>query len=191
MRKKLVTLLVIALQVAIFVAVCGAQEFKIDAGSLSDMRFSAPEGVAAKKYLGLSDITDFKLTQIKSDFIFLEIFSMYCPVCQKDAPIVNQLYDLVQSDPGLKDRVRFLGIGTGNTPYEVEVFQKKFNIKFPLLADDEFRVQKISSHDIRTPTFVMARIKDKNQLEIIKTRVGEIKDAHDFFKSMAQLAGSK
>ncbi len=189
MRTKLLVLITAIFQVAFLISMCGAQEIKIDAKALSEIRFSAPESLAAKKYLGLSDVPEFRLGEIKADYIFVEIFSMYCPICQKGAPSVNQLFELVQSDPNLKNMVKFLGIGIGNTPYEVEVFQKKFNIKFPLFPDDEFRIQKISSHEIRTPTIVIARIKDQKQLEILKTKIGEIRDAQDFFKSMTSLMG--
>ena len=191
MKSKISLLGAILVQILFVSAVCSAQEFNIDAKALGMMRFSAPESLAAKKYLGLSDAAEFSLGQIKADYVLMQIFSMYCPVCQKDAPAVNQLFELVQADPNLKNRIRFLGIGTGNTPYEVEVFRKKFKIQFPMIPDDDFSVQKISSHDIRTPTFVIVRIKDQNQLEIVKTRVGEIKDSQGFFESMVQQLAQK
>ena len=191
MRNKASIIVAVIMQVLLAVAVCSAQEFKIDENFLAKMRFPSPENLAAKKYLGLSDAPEFSLGQIKAEYVLLEIFSMYCPICQKDAPHVNQLFELVQGDQNLKNRVKFLGIGTGNTPYEVEVFQKKFKIQFPMISDDNFGLQKISSHDIRTPTFVVLRIKDKNQLEIVKTKVGEIKDSQEFFKSVALLMAQK
>ena len=191
MRHKAVIFVAVMMQFLLAVAVCSAQEFKIDEKALAQMRFPSPENLAARKYLGLSDAPEFSLGQVKADYVLVEIFSMYCPICQKDAPHVNQLFELVQGDQGLKNSVKFLGIGTGNTPYEVEVFQKKFKIQFPLISDDNFGLQKISSHDIRTPTFVILRIKDKNQLEIVKTKVGEIKDPQEFFKSVALLLAKK
>ncbi len=191
MKLKISIFAVIILQIIFAASICSAQDFKIDPNALGVMRFFSPENLDAKKYLGLSDAPEFNLGQIKADYVLLQIFSMYCPVCQKDAPAVNQLFELVQADPNLKNRIKFLGVGTGNTPYEVEVFRKKFKIQFPMVPDDDFSLQKISSHDIRTPTFVIVRIKEKNQLEIVKTRVGEIKDSQQFFELMASLAIKK
>lgn len=191
MRTRLLIILAIIFQLAMFGSPGEAQDFKLDAKGLSQMRFPSPEGVAAKKYLGLSDAPEFTLGQIGSEAILLMIFSMYCPVCQKDAPVVNQLYQMIESDPNLRSKVRFIGIGTGNTPYEVEVFQKKFSIKFPLIPDDDFSIQKISSHDIRTPTFALARKKAGNQLDILKIKVGEIREAREFFDSISQLLVSR
>lgn len=181
----------VLLVTAMLVSVCVAQENKLDAKALGEITFVSPESLAAKKYLGLTDKQKFSLGQIKAEIIFLEIFSMYCPVCQKDAPTVNKLFALIEAEPNLKNSVRFIGVGTGNTPYEVEVFRKKFNINFPLFPDDEFRIQKAFSQDIRTPTFVLARFKAGNQLEILKVRIGEIKDAQEFFHSISQLLSSK
>lgn len=190
MKAKIAILVVVLVQTAILISVCGAQDFKLDVKALGGLSLPAPESIAGKKYLGLSDKPEFSLGQLKFDVIFLQIFSMYCPVCQKDASSVNQLFELVEADPKLKGRVRFLGIGTGNTPYEVEVFQKKFNIKFPLIPDDDFRIQKIASSDLRTPTFVIAKIKPGNQVEILKIKVGEIGDSQAFFNSMSKMLGS-
>lgn len=191
MKTKPTVAVLVLLVTAMLFSVCGAQENKLDAKALGEIQFASPESVAAKKYLGLTDRQKFSLGQIKAETIFLEIFSMYCPVCQKDAPTVNKLFALIEADPNLKNSVRFVGVGTGNTPYEVEVFRKKFNINFPLFSDDEFRIQKAFSQDIRTPTFVLARVKGGNQLEILKVRIGEIKDAQEFFNSMSQLLNSK
>lgn len=191
MKTKSMVAGLVLLVTAMLISVCPAQENKLDAKALGEIQFASPELVAVKKYLGLPDKQKFSLGQIKAEAVFLEIFSMYCPVCQKDAPTVNKLYTLIEADPNLKNAVKFVGVGTGNTPYEVEVFKKKFNINFPLFPDDEFRIQKAFSQDIRTPTFVLARVKGGNQLEILKVRIGEIKDAQEFFNSMSQLLSSK
>lgn len=184
MNRKLMVLVFIFVQSLSIFGLCMAQEYKIDAKALLETKFSVPEEIADQKYLGIAEKAEFSLGQIKADLIFLEIFSMYCPVCQKDAPIVNQLFHMFESDPNLKGKVKFIGIGTGNTPYEVGVFKKKFNIKFPLLPDDDFKVQKLISQEVRTPTFVLARVKSPTQVEVLKIKVGEIKDAQEFFDSV-------
>ncbi len=110
---------------------------------------------------------------------------MYCPVCQGDAPAVNKLYEAIQSNPALMDKVRVIGIGVGNTPFEVDVFRKKFGIKFPLLADDSFSAQEAMAQRIRTPTFIILKAEGKNSLKVIRTHVGEIKDGEAFLKSIS------
>lgn len=45
-----------------------------------------PKNPEERNYLGLSGSGLFKIPQIKANAVIVEIFSMYCPFCQKDAP---------------------------------------------------------------------------------------------------------
>ena len=56
-----------------------------------------PEKADEKEYLGLTGKGSFKIPQIKAELIILEIFSMYCPYCQKEAPNLNELYQIINN----------------------------------------------------------------------------------------------
>ena len=58
----------------------------------------------------------FSLPKPKDGVVIIQIFSMYCPYCQKDAPHVNKLYEKIAADRNLKDKMRLVGIGVGNSP---------------------------------------------------------------------------
>lgn len=165
-----------------------SKQISVNADILADLNFNSPENLADKKYLGLSDGKNFKLPQVKARLLIIQIFSMYCPICQRDAHAVNELHDLIQKVPGLRDEVKMLGVGTGNTPYEVNVFREKFKVAFPLIPDDNFAIQKALSDEIRTPTFVVVKPTAAGKLEIVLTKVGEIKESGEFLKKiMAKL----
>ena len=68
-----------------------------------------------RKYLGLSDQKAHSLSDIRAEFILIEVFSIYCPVCQKYTTKFNQLYDLVQRDNFFKRNIRMIGIGMATT----------------------------------------------------------------------------
>ena len=55
-------------------------------GQLPSIVLQIPKSTEEKAYLGLSGSGTFKIPQIKADVVIIEIFSMYCPFCQKDAP---------------------------------------------------------------------------------------------------------
>ncbi|MGC8604385.1 MAG: hypothetical protein ACP5VS_11965, partial [Desulfomonilaceae bacterium] len=95
----------------------GSEELMIDSEILANLDFDAPESLTDRKYLKLKDSPSFRLLQIRAKFVIIEIFSMYCPICQRDATVVNQLYDLVQKIPAFNENIRLIGIGAGNTPY--------------------------------------------------------------------------
>ena len=116
---------------------------------------------------------------------------MYCPHCQREAPVVNEFYGLLEKDISLKKDVRLIGIGIGNTPFEVEVYRKKSNVLFPLFADDDFQLQKISKDQFRTPTFIVAGIGSGATLKILDVHVGPIKNVAEFLTSVKKSLGGK
>ncbi|MDA8407223.1 MAG: TlpA disulfide reductase family protein [Deltaproteobacteria bacterium] len=166
------------------------QNLAVNSNVLTNLNFDAPENLADKKYLGLNDGPNFKLSQIRAKFIIIEIFSMYCPICQGDAAVVNELHDLALKVPKLRDSIKIVGIGAGNTPYEVSVFKKKFNVSFPLIADDNFLVQKALSENIRTPTFLVGKLMMDGKFKIVFTKVGAIKNAGEFLKEVVTASNS-
>ncbi|MGC8660488.1 MAG: peroxiredoxin family protein [Desulfomonilaceae bacterium] len=166
----------------------GSEQLKVNADILAGLKFDAPESLVDKKYLGLHDGPDFRLVDIRASYIIIEIFSMYCPICQRDAPVINQLHDLILKIPTLENNVKIVGIGAGNTPYEVSVFRKKFNISFPLIPDDNLAIQKALSQNIRTPTFIVGKLSRNGKIKAVFTRVGAIKDAGEFLKELLAMS---
>jgi len=162
--------------------VISSATFSVDAKALTGLELPMPKDPDAKKYLGISKSGDFKISEIPSELIIVEIFSMYCPYCQADAPQVNELHRLIETNPSIKNKIRIIGIGTGNTPFEVEVFRKKYGVKFPLFPDEDFRVQKISSEPIRTPVFIMLKKKPDKSFVVQDIHTGESKEADAFLQ---------
>jgi thiol-disulfide isomerase/thioredoxin len=146
----------------------------VDAGALACMQLSMPDDAAAKDYLGLKGTGTFTMPQIKAETVIIEIFSMYCPICQAEAPVVNELHQLIEKTPSLKRKVKLIGIGAGNSAFEVEVFRKKYNILFPLLPDEKFAIQKAISGPIRTPTFIAIKGYSGKGLKVQHTHVGRM-----------------
>ena len=82
----------------------------------------------------------FLLSQVDSEVLIVEIFSMYCPHCQKEAPNVNAFFDAITARPELKSRIKMLGIGARNSSFEVRAFREHYNIQFPLIPDEDLTV---------------------------------------------------
>src|SRR4030043_1766256 len=101
-----------------------------------------PKSPAEKAYLGLSGDGFFKIPQIKAKVVIIEIFSMYCPHCQKDAPRLNELYQTIENNSNLKKKIKLIGIGRGNSIFEVGVFKKTYSVLFPLFPDKDFTIHQ-------------------------------------------------
>jgi peroxiredoxin len=112
---------------------------------------------------------------------------MYCPYCQAEAPNINKLYDLIESNPELKGRIKLVGVGAGNTPYEVDIFRKKFSVPFPLFADDNFAIQKSSGgRPFRTPTFIVLRKQGATHYRLIEVHQGRIDKIEEFLNRVSR-----
>jgi len=132
----------------------------------------------------------FSLPKPKDGVVIIEIFSMYCPYCQREAPNVNKLYNKIQASPNLKSKIRLVGIGVGNSAYEVDVFRKKYNISFPLYSDGDFRIHKFLGEP-RTPYFIGVKINPDGSHRIFYSKLGELGDVDKFLDEMIRLSGLK
>lgn len=110
---------------------------------MPQMQLPAPSDPAHLDSLGLKPgVATFALSDLGGKDLILQVFSMYCPICQKEAPSVNELFELLQSG-NLGDRVKLLGIGAGNSELEVSVFRDRYSILFPLIPDPDYVLHKI------------------------------------------------
>ncbi len=64
------------------------------------------------------------LADIDKDFILVELFSMYCPICQGAAGNVNKLHELIEKSP-FASRMLMLGAGADNSALRSRFFQEK------------------------------------------------------------------
>ncbi|OGP95992.1 MAG: hypothetical protein A2157_01545 [Deltaproteobacteria bacterium RBG_16_47_11] len=149
-----------------------------------------PKNPDEKNYLGLSGSGLFKIPQIKAKAAIVEIFSMYCPYCQKDAPGVNELYRLIENDSNIKNKIKLIGIGAGNSPYEVEVFKKTYDVPFPLFPDKDFEIHKACG-EVRTPYYMVVKMNEDGTHQIVHTQLGDYPGAEKFLELVLNVSGLK
>ncbi len=154
---------------------------------LPEIDIPVPENAADRSYLGIEGSAFFKIPQIKATVVIIEIFSMYCPHCQREAPEINRLYSIIEDNPDLKGSIKLIGIGAGNSPFEVEVFKRKYNIPFPLISDEDFSIHRYLG-EVRTPYFVGVKINDDGTHQVFYSELGA-KRAELFLELMLQLSG--
>jgi len=156
--------------------------------SLPPFELPIPQDARAQSYLGLSGPGQFTIAQIEAKVVIIQIFSMYCPICQKEAFRVNKLYRTIQKRNDLKDKIRIIGIGTGNTAFEVGFFQKKYEVPFPLFSDENLSIHQILG-EVRTPYFIGVKINRDDSNKVFYSRLGQFKDVNSFLKRIVELSG--
>jgi len=150
---------------------------------LVDIRLEAPETPDKRAYLGLSEDGTFDPTTITGQLLVIEIFSMYCPHCQREAPAVNRLYQAIEASKTLRGRVKMIGIGVGNSTYEVDHFRKHYQIAFPLFPDEDFIIHK-SVGEVRTPFFIIISIGPNDKGRVLWTGAGNMDKLETFMNRL-------
>jgi peroxiredoxin len=147
-----------------------------------------PNDPAGRLYLGLAKTGSFQIPEIKAKVVIIEIFSMYCPYCQREAPEVNKLYQAIESDLDLRGKIKLIGIGAGNSQFEVGVFRDKYKVPFPLFPDEDFSIHKCLG-ETRTPYFIAIQINRDGTHKVIYSKLGGTQGAEQFLKLITQLSG--
>ncbi|MBI5583133.1 MAG: TlpA family protein disulfide reductase [Deltaproteobacteria bacterium] len=150
--------------------------------TLPKLILETPAEEGDKKYLGLGKGGKFSLQQVEGTLLLVEIIGVYCPLCHKQAPGFNRLFQRIQKDPRLKAKVKFLAVAAGGTATEIAYLRREFAIPFPIVNDARFEVHK-QLGEPRTP-FTM--LLDRNR-KVLFAHLGVIEDLDSFFQKIAGL----
>ncbi|MBD3184812.1 redoxin domain-containing protein [Candidatus Poribacteria bacterium] len=133
-----------------------------------------------KNYLGLEEGARPVLNKAKADIVILEFMNVYCPSCQMQAPIFNQLFSAIQNDSELVNRIKIIGVGVGNNQNEVDDFKEKRNVPYPIMPDPDFSTYKALANSIRTPYTVTLRRNINGNLVAVEAHVGLIRSYESY-----------
>ena len=127
----------------------------------------------------------FRVSEIRTKIVLVQIFSMYCPHCQKDAPNMNSLLKMIQQNEKYKNKIKIIGIGAGNSDFEVNFFRKNYTVEFPLFSDEDFSIHKRLG-EVRTPYFIGVKIHQNDRAEIFMSEPGGGKAPGEFLDLIVQ-----
>ncbi len=150
---------------------------------LEGLRLMAPEDPTRRAYLGLDEAGEFDILDVSGRLLIVEIFSMYCPHCQREAPSVNRLYEAIEASDVLRGQVKMIGIGVGNSTYEVDHFRNHYQIPFPLFPDQDFVIHQ-SLGEVRTPYFLIVDLGAADRGLILWTEAGKMDSLASYLKRL-------
>jgi thiol-disulfide isomerase/thioredoxin len=141
-----------------------------------------PMSPEQRQYLGLKDSETFTLSQIPSKFLLVEFYSIYCHVCQRQAPTANKIYKFILNDETMRKDIKVIGIGIKNNQKEVETYRKTYGVEFPLFSDPDKEVTKKTGIK-DTPLTVLINENGK----VLLSHLGLVKDVDNFLREIRNI----
>jgi thiol-disulfide isomerase/thioredoxin len=151
----------------------GPMEAPAPGSLLPQFKIPGPDSPEVKAYLGLKDNKPFALSQVKTKLMLVEFFDVFCPVCQKNAPSINRLYNILKEDKNLGKDIKMMAITLGGQPKDVEVYKQTFKAELPMFGDPNKEIEnKIKDKVKFVPLLLLLDKKGK----VLMAHGGEIKN---------------
>jgi hypothetical protein len=156
---------------------------------LPDLLVTAAPLPAEATYLGLAPgLKSFRLSQIKAEALLVEIFSMYCPRCQASARSVNEVFKNLTALPQ-GQKLKMLGLGAGNSAFEVNAFRKQYEIPVPLFQDGDYVLHKAFGNAY-TPTYMVLKpVPGGKGFQVLYFQEGPFADGQAFLDQILRVSG--
>jgi len=157
-------------------------------GGFPTFELPLPGTEGERGYLGLAGSGTFKVGQIKARVVIIEVFSFYCPHCQRTAAQINDLYQAIEERADLKGKIKMIGIGAKNSAYEVDAYKERYRVPFPLFPDEDMAItERLGVKG--TPTFIGVKVDGKGFQKQIYFGEGGFQDNQKFLTELVRLSG--
>ena len=150
---------------------------------LGPVKFAQPLTDEDAKYLGLPKVEEFTIKDVKAPYILIEQFNNMCPHCMHQAPILDNLYNLVQQDAALKDKVKFMSVGQGNDATQAKMWKAFQKVPFPVIPDPNSTLGKALNF---TP-YPVSMLVDKSG-KILWVQIGAFESADEALTGIKAVA---
>jgi hypothetical protein len=153
-----------------------------------EVALKIPFQTGDKTYLGISGGGFFRVKDLKSQIVLVEILNVYCAACQKQAPLYNQLFALIQSKPALRKQIKMIGIAAGNDAEEVNTFRAHFQVPYPIIPDPDYILHAAVGGGPTPFSIIVRRDPQAKSALVADCHLGVNEDIQGLLRKMQSLA---
>ncbi len=163
----------------------------VDLGAIPELPLAGTLTADERAYLGLPPEGPVTIAGVRGELVVIEFFNSSCYACALMAPVMDEVWRRVDAHPELRERVRFIGIGVGNTVAQVANFHDQYDTPFPMVPDPEFAAFDALGTFEGTPYLVLLHRPPDGGEPAATAQVGHIPDAGKVVAAIeAALAGT-
>ncbi len=141
--------------------------------SFPDITLSTLPSREVQAYLGILHKKKFRIRDLTGELFLIEYLNTYCVNCIRQAPILNEVFRMIEKDPKLKGKVKLIGIAAGNTMEEVSQYKKEYGIPYPIFPDHNFDAHQAVGSP-RTPFLIWVRKDNEGRAVVVSSHLGLI-----------------
>jgi len=183
-RKSLILVLgtCLAFLLICHVALLAAEKEPAVGHNAGNVAFSSTITPEDQAYLGLAKAGNFTLKDINAPFVLVESFNTTCPHCMTQAPVLNKLFELVQKDAQLKDKLKLISVGQGNDESAVKMWKAFHKVPFPVVPDKDSKLGKA----LNFSPYPVSVVLDKSG-KVVWVHIGTFESADEALKEIKKV----
>ena len=108
----------------------------------------------------------FALEDVGSEYLYIVIYNEKCLACVDEVKSFKNLYQQMNANPFLSDRVKLLAIGAGSKKRGVIAFKKENAIPYPLFGDEKRSIFSCLGNPV-LPTSYLVQIQPGGRRQIL------------------------
>jgi len=152
-----------------------------------EVALKTPAKAKDRTYLGISGGERFRIQDLRAEVILVEILNVYCAACQRQAPLYNRLFAMIQSNPATRKRVKMIGIAVGNDDEEVQMFRDHFQVPYPIITDPEYRLHDAVGGGPTPFSIIVRRDPGTRSALVADAHLGVNEQVQELFQQMKSL----
>lgn len=154
-----------------------------------DVEMPAPASPELRAYLGIESDNRFSVRDIDADMVLVEIMNINCSSCQRQAPVYNELFSLIESTPETRGRIKMVAIAAGNMAKHVKMYTDHFSVQYPVVEDPDLEIYEALGRGATPHAVYVRKTKEDGKTVVADTHLGFEGDHKQIFDRLRGLMG--